>query len=272
MSWPVRTYRLVSEPSEPGLYCGRDGLTFAGVPLLKSDGHGFEPRTAADLERILAAAFGRDTGFDAEAYLPGLRSVARALEEDDLARAMVASLMLKLPELDSGAPARMAKVDATIKANFNPLQDRDRNGRWTSEDTADQGGGDPNIVPVQYLPRPFPPFFPPLPFPFPGTSGPRRPKDDDDDFPYVPQAGANQPATDSSRTDADAQARTRSEPEICPPATPEPDAKSRTMEQLLYQQQINGLPLGYEVRLNGVGYDGCDTLTGFMKEAKKVNG
>jgi hypothetical protein len=35
MAWPITTFRLVSDPAGPGLYCGRNGLTLGGVPLLK---------------------------------------------------------------------------------------------------------------------------------------------------------------------------------------------------------------------------------------------
>jgi hypothetical protein len=51
----------------------------------------------------------------------------------------------------------------------------------------------------------------------------------------------------------------------------EPSSVGRTPEQLRYQAQITGLPLGYHVLLNGIGYDDCRTSDQFMLEAKHTS-
>jgi hypothetical protein len=57
------------------------------------------------------------------------------------------------------------------------------------------------------------------------------------------------------------------QPESCPAPTPE-NIKGRSKRSLAYQSQITGLPPGLDVNLNGVRFDGCDTATARMIEAK----
>jgi len=45
----VTTFGLLEKPGSFGLDCGPDGLTLAGVPLLKRDEHGFSPRSPQEL-------------------------------------------------------------------------------------------------------------------------------------------------------------------------------------------------------------------------------
>lgn len=56
-------------------------------------------------------------------------------------------------------------------------------------------------------------------------------------------------------------------PRFCPPPSPE-SIKGRSIWSLLYQSQITGLPPGFDVRFNGVRYDGCDEALQHLKEAK----
>ena len=261
MAWPVRLYRLTSEPAEPGLCCRKDGLTLAGVPLLQKSDRGFEPRPQPELQSLLDAAYGPDAGADADNYLPGLRTVSNALDHGDLSLAIIASLLLKLPDVDRDGVERLANAEAMLKANFNPLEPR-RRGRWTT-------GGATGFVPVQ-IAIPGPVAGPPA---YPGNFGP-RPQDDDYTFPPVPAPA--QPANTNTNTQNDvrtnAQAKTKTEePELCPPPTPE-STNGRKPEEILYQRQITGLEIGCDVELNGTRFDGCDELTGDMLEAKNVNG
>lgn len=56
-------------------------------------------------------------------------------------------------------------------------------------------------------------------------------------------------------------------PQVCPDPTFDwPHAASA--RAIAYQEQITRLPMGVGVALNGVIYDGCDELTGFMLDAK----
>jgi hypothetical protein len=253
MTWPVRMFQLVSEPAEPGLCCRKDGLTLAGVPLLLKGEQGFAPRPQLELQRLLDAAYGPDSA-DAQAYVPGLQSVSRALNNGDLALATIASLLLKLPDVDADGADRLAYVEAVLKFNPNwPTQPRHA-GQWATEGTG--------FVPVQYA-------GPMAGQPIPGTLGapnPNRPKDDDYLFP--PTTGAAQSANDNAQTSA--QARTSDRVQYCP--DPGPDvphgASDRAKE---YQSQITGLPPGEAVTFNGVTFDGCRESDGTFLEAKGQN-
>jgi hypothetical protein len=259
MAWPVTMFRLVSEPTEAGLCCDKNGLTLAGIPLLVSEDSGFEPRPTDELQGIFDAAYGADAGIDAESRFPGLRSVARALGAGDLSRAMIASLLLKLPDIDADGVARLASA-RMLKANYNPTEARGWHERWTAGNSG--GAKDPNIVPVQFAPAA------PIPAPgFPGIVKPNRP---DDDYTFPPSNETGEPANDNSPSLKPASPLTQNQPSLCPPETPESTA-GRTLEQLLYQQQITGLPIGFDVQLNGIRYDGCREDNGNMQEAKLLS-
>jgi hypothetical protein len=213
------------------------------------------------------------------------------------------SLMLRLPEIDPSGMSRLRQLDVTSVRKYDDSEDRDQRGRWTS------GGGqssqpaskpmpsrasantgatrgittqstgrwpdkrreNPSIVPVQGA-IPFP-LLPPM---YGGGAASPRPKNDDLYPPFLPDTSAG-PQTDSGATSnanssatTDAYATTDNKPRSCPDSSYEPGSDKRTREQLLYQAQINGLPLGYEVVLNGVGYDGCRESDNTMLEAKHI--
>jgi filamentous hemagglutinin len=46
------------------------------------------------------------------------------------------------------------------------------------------------------------------------------------------------------------------------------DRIARSERSLAYQEQISGLPRGFEIKLNGVRFDGCREADGTMLEAK----
>ena len=67
------------------------------------------------------------------------------------------------------------------------------------------------------------------------------------------------------------------QPQLCPDESPE-NINGRSKRSLAYQEQISGLPRGFEIKLNGVRFDGCRETDGTMLEAKgpgyadKMNG
>jgi hypothetical protein len=62
-----------------------------------------------------------------------LKSVAAALENGDVARATLITQFMHLPSLpDSSAFRRAINADALAKAGFDPDQQRDSHGRWSS--------------------------------------------------------------------------------------------------------------------------------------------
>ena len=134
-------YRLTQRPGAIGLQCDRTGLALAGVPLLRRNSGRFVPRSPNEIRVLLTRAY--QSGLDWDDHLPGINAVAKALNDGDLVRAMIAAVMLKLPELDWNAAARLADAeDILTKGGFNPNEPRDERGRWTdgSAQTSDTAG------------------------------------------------------------------------------------------------------------------------------------
>ena len=86
----------------------------------------------------------------------------------------------------------------------------------------------------------------------------------------LPSYAASSKPSARSGTGAQAQVQTetdRNEPELCPDPTLE-NINGRKERTLRYQEQISGLPHGFDVQLNGVRFDGCNESDGTMLEAK----
>jgi hypothetical protein len=131
MGQPVLKYRLSDEPRDFGLSCTGQGLTLAGVPLLTRTKAGFLPRPAWEIDRLLSRSYRTD--IDSDRLAAGLGAVARALNDGEMARGMIAAVLLKLPELDWDGAARIARADeALAKAGFDPDESRDSRGRWAT--------------------------------------------------------------------------------------------------------------------------------------------
>ncbi|MBV8472614.1 MAG: hypothetical protein JO107_10115 [Hyphomicrobiales bacterium] len=117
------TYRLLTGAVE----CDRDGPRVGGVVLLRRQAAaGGVPRWSlpplADIEAALSRAYG--SNIEASRKLGGLRVVADALNKGDLARAQIATLLLRLPDPPkSGAPsANLQKRlrDSGLLKDWNP--------------------------------------------------------------------------------------------------------------------------------------------------------
>jgi hypothetical protein len=119
-----------------GLTCTPEGVFLAGVPLLRSTITGLAPRPMAELAALMTSAYGHDIGPNRP--YPGLEVIAKALNQGDIGRAMIAAIQLRLPELDEEGAANIDRVDEALK-KYDPNEPRDERGRWTS------GGGSPSI-------------------------------------------------------------------------------------------------------------------------------
>jgi hypothetical protein len=129
---PSRLFRLDDNTSGFGLSCDAEGLALAGVPLLCKGVAGFEPRTRGEINALLTHAnIGRKHPLTLTAS--GLNAVADALNQGDLAKAQIAAVFMRVPELDANSIVRMILADAAL-SKFNPDQPRDDHGRWTTSD------------------------------------------------------------------------------------------------------------------------------------------
>jgi hypothetical protein len=128
-SGSVRAFRLTNEPGGLGLSCTPNGVSLAGVPLLRRTRTGFSPRSDFEIASLLRAAYGED--------FPALQSrlsvIAQALNGGDFATAMIAAVHTQTPEISSEAAGRLGHAEEQLrKYNFNPDEPRDWHGRWTS--------------------------------------------------------------------------------------------------------------------------------------------
>lgn len=123
----IRMFRLTSEPGGLGLSCGPDGVSLAGVPLLRTTQSGFVPRPAREIASLLQAAYGEDpTGLKTR-----LGVIAQALNRGDFGFAAIAAVQTRTPELSADAAARLANAENAL-AKYDPQEPRDWHGRWTA--------------------------------------------------------------------------------------------------------------------------------------------
>lgn len=114
-----------------GLYCGRDGVYLGSAALIECrDGH-YWLRAEDEVAALLAAAY--ETPPDVARFLSGLHRVGAALQENDLGRAMIATVQLQVDAISEQNEAQLVGIDKLTKNNFNPLEPRDWHGRWAGE-------------------------------------------------------------------------------------------------------------------------------------------
>jgi hypothetical protein len=111
------------------LSCDADGVSLGGAQLLRRAETGFEPRSPFELDLLTKAGFG--AALDVVALSRGLGVAARALNDGDVGRAMIAAVHLRLPELGAIGALRLAAVDAAL-AKYAEDEPRDWHGRWTT--------------------------------------------------------------------------------------------------------------------------------------------
>ncbi|HTO79078.1 MAG TPA: hypothetical protein VMJ31_04805 [Methylocystis sp.] len=111
----IREYRLETPGHSRGVSCGRDGPTLGLVPLLAKTEADFSLRPVEELNEAFTQIFARP--MDCHRLLPGLRVVARALNQRDLALAMIATTQLRLPTLSEDEARRAAVAVQFEKAS-----------------------------------------------------------------------------------------------------------------------------------------------------------
>lgn len=114
-----------------GLTCTKDGLFLGRTALIERHGQGYAVRAPADLERLLARAYGRRVAVDR--VMPGFRLVAAALGERNLCLAQITALRLRLPDLsDDMVRGSLETEDRLIKSA--PGGDRLARSGWDPEE------------------------------------------------------------------------------------------------------------------------------------------
>src|SRR5579864_8061247 len=82
-----------------GLACTADGLLLGRTHLVERRDEGLIVREPSEIERLLRHAFESDPPL--ERIMPGLTTVARALNSDDQCLARIAAVHLRIPDLPS---------------------------------------------------------------------------------------------------------------------------------------------------------------------------
>jgi hypothetical protein len=121
-------FKLDRAPDNRGLRCDVSGLFLGHNALLQKDEVGnFQARSDDDLRMAFGSLYGGQADWDSRVRSVNL--VAKALNAGDMARAMMAAVLMRLP--DPNLP--VADTNGVLaKAGFNPDEPRDERGRWTN--------------------------------------------------------------------------------------------------------------------------------------------
>jgi hypothetical protein len=118
----IHQYWRLSEagPDNLGLACTDDGLVLGRTALIERRDGRFVVRRQGEIERLLKRAYPTEPAV--ERLLPGLATVASALNANDPCLARIAAVHLKIPDLPNQTARRDLEVeDALIKsADWNP--------------------------------------------------------------------------------------------------------------------------------------------------------
>jgi len=103
-----------------GLACTKDGLVLGRTPLIERRENHFVVRERSEIERLLTRAY--RAGFSVDRLIPGLATVAAALNANDPCLARIAAVHLRIPDLpDQAARAGIEAEDILIKSgDWNP--------------------------------------------------------------------------------------------------------------------------------------------------------
>jgi hypothetical protein len=143
----IREFRLVPSGAGQGVSCDANGAFVGAVPLLKQsrDECRWEPRNCEQLSKQLGADFGLP--IDMSSKIGGLRAICNALNDGDLARAQIATVLLAIPDPPPLVKSTRSRKDVIkfirdldwsgmIKADW----DSDEHPRWSAGAPDSQGG------------------------------------------------------------------------------------------------------------------------------------
>jgi hypothetical protein len=112
----IRSWRLNERTVDNlGLACTEDGLFLGRTPLIERRGQRFVVREEDEIKRLLKRAY--QTEPPVKRLMPGLATVATALNADDQCLARIAAVHLQIPDLPSDAARDgMEAEDVLIKS------------------------------------------------------------------------------------------------------------------------------------------------------------
>lgn len=156
-SWSARgldgshCFKLSARPGGLGLTCAPNGLDLAGIALLEKAAARFRPRPPDQIGKLLERAY--RVPVQSDGLTGGLRAVANALNDGDIARAMIAALWLRLPPLDWDGAVRIAQAQDALQ-KYDPNEARDWHGRWTNGGGGSANSAASNPPPASPIDRP----------------------------------------------------------------------------------------------------------------------
>jgi hypothetical protein len=144
----LREFRL-SPRLDDGVFCDESGAFVGAIPMLaRTRGNGkdeWRPRDCDGLSREMSAQYGLP--IDMSSKRGGLAVIAKALNEGDVARAQVATVLLGIPHppsLSKGAPSPQEMIELAGDLHWSGLLkvdwDPDEHPRWPAGNADGKGG------------------------------------------------------------------------------------------------------------------------------------
>jgi len=104
-----------------GLACTDDGLVLGRTALIERRNGRFVVRERNEIGRLLSCAYQAAPPVDR--IMPGLATVARALNANDACLARIAAVHLRIPDLpDQAARADIEAEDILLKSDWDPAK------------------------------------------------------------------------------------------------------------------------------------------------------
>ena len=138
----------LSSPGANGVSCNADGASVGAIPLLnrlqKEDDKGaWHPRACEELSEQISALY--NLPIDMSSKSGGLKAIANALNEGDMVRAQIATVLLGNPDVpplskDACPRGRMIKLIRDLHWSGLLKWDSDEHPRWPAGTPDDNGG------------------------------------------------------------------------------------------------------------------------------------
>ncbi len=145
----IHEFHLSPPGTGRGLSCDASGAFIGDIPLLKrsiiNGRERWEPRECAELSKAIGGSFGLPV--DMTSKMGGVRAISNALNEGDVARAQIATVLLGIPDppaLSKGVDNRADLIKFIHDLHRNGLLkgdwDPDEHPRWPAGAPDSQGG------------------------------------------------------------------------------------------------------------------------------------